>query len=143
MKKICWKLYVKNRSICMPYCKLNLNLNLIRFSSFTSLQPLMFFISLVKRNLWACLKWPISERNMGIFRGVKKKDLFFLTRHFFLHLLTRKFFSRLYKEEIKNNFHNNWRVFQIVKITHSICNLQARLYYMQINNTYIIWTKEL
>ena len=141
MKRICWKLYVKNRSICMPYCKLDLNL--IRFSSFTSLQLLMFFISPVKRNLWACLKWPISERNMGFFRGVKKRDLFFLQDICFLHLLTRRFFSRLYREKIKNNFHNNWRVFQIVKIKHSICNLQASLYYMQISNTYIIWTKEL
>ena len=59
---------------------------------------------------------------MDIFHGVKKRDLFFLQDIFFLYLLTKIFFSRIYREGIKNNFHNNWRVLQIAKVKHSTSN---------------------
>ena len=81
----------------MPYCKLNLNL--MSFFSLTSLQLLMFLISLVKTNLSAWSKWPISEGKMGIFHGVKKKgDLFFLQDICFSIFIDQEIFSYIEKE---------------------------------------------
>ena len=100
------------------------NLNWLSFCSLTSLQLLMFRISLLKKNLWSCSKWPIPEEISGRFSWRQKKRFVFLKTHFLKHLylLTRRFFSRIYRDGIKNVFHNIWRVFQIAKINHSSSN---------------------
>ena len=108
------------------------NLNLISFCPRTSLHVPHFstkkesVIILKMTNFWRI--------NLAIFHDIKKVEIYFPYG---------AFVSRIYKDGIKNIFNKNWRIFRIAKIKHSNSNFYEGLYYMEINNRYIIWTKEL
>ena len=120
----------KRQNECYPH-----NLNLTNFSRCTSLLVLMFLISLLKKNLIILKMTNLQEKFVHFSRRLKNRDLFSLQHYCFFYLLTKNFFSRIYRDGIKNIFHSSWRIFRMAKLTG--------LYYMQINNTYITWIKEL
>ena len=102
------------------------------------IHALVFLISLLKRNLWWYWKWQTSEGKIWPFFMMSKNwNLFSLFAIFF----NKKIFF-LHGDGINNIFHNIWQISQALKIKHSNSNFETGLYYMQINNTYIIWTRE-
>ena len=102
------------------------------------IHALVFLISLLKRNLWWYWKWQTFEGKIWPFFMMSKNwNLFSLFAIFF----NKKIFF-LHGDGINNIFHNIWKISQALKIKHSNSNFETGLYYMQINNTYIIWTRE-
>ena len=102
------------------------------------IHALVFLISILKRNLWWYWKWQTFEGKIWPFFMISKNwNLFSLFAIFF----NKKIFF-LYGDGINNIFHNIWMISQALKIKHSNSNFETGLYYMQINNTYIIWTRE-
>ena len=79
------------------------------------------------------------RKNVDIYLDVKKKKFIFLITHLFLIFVDEGiFFPRIYRDGIKSSFLNIWRVFQMAKIKRSNSNFKWGLYYMKINNTYIL-----
>ena len=102
------------------------------------IHALVFLISLLKRNLWWYWEWKTFEgRIWPFFMMSKNWNLFSL----FAIFLNKKFFF-LYGDGINNIFHNIWKISQALKIKHRNSNFETSLYYMQTNNTFIIWTRE-
>ena len=81
---------------------------------------------------------------LAIFLDVKKFASWRQKTHLLLIFVNKKnFFQKYIEIELKIFFHNIWRMFQMAKIKYSNSNFRTKLYYMQINNTYIMWIKEL
>ena len=63
------------------------------------------------------------RKNMEIFHDVKTIEIFFPYNRFVSYICWRGiFFSRLYRDWIKNIFHNIWRIFRRAKIKRSNSN---------------------
>ena len=60
---------------------------------------------------------------MDVSDDVKKKIIFLITHYLCLIFVDKDFFfSRKYRDEIINIFHNIWKVFQMTKIKYSNSN---------------------
>ena len=93
-------------------------------------------IMLKMTNFW----WII----LTIFHDIKNVEIYFSYNKFACYVCSEgEFSSGIYRDGIKNIFYNIWRTFRMAKIKHSNHNFKTGFYYMQINNIYIIWTKEL
>ena len=85
----------------------------------------------------------LERKILAIFLDVKKFASWRQKTHLLLIFVNKKFFFQKYIEiELKIFFRNIWRMFQMAKIKYSNSNFRTKLYYMQINNTYIMWIKE-
>ena len=97
--------------------------NNLNFYCLRSSQRLTLHISLLKRNLWSCSKWPISEGKIWTFFMASKKEIYFSYKAFVSYICWQGyFFSRIYWDGIKIVFHNIWRDFQMTKRKHSNTN---------------------
>ena len=81
------------------------NLNLIIFAC---VSPCMFPISLLKRKLWSYWKWQTFEWKIWPFFITSKIETYFPHNTFVSYIWN--FFSRIYRDRIKNNFQNIWRI---------------------------------
>ena len=59
------------------------------------------------------------KENLGIFHNVKKIEIYF-PRNTFVN--KEFFFSRIFRDGIKNISHNIWKIFGMAKLKHSNTN---------------------
>ena len=101
------------------------NLNLISFSSHTSLQLLMFPIALLKRSLWSYWKWQTFEGKIWpFFMTCKNRDLFFHNTFASYVCWEENFFQEYIELELKTFFIIFERLFEWQKQNITIINFK-------------------
>ena len=116
------------------------NLNLISSCSLTSLQLLMFPISIFPFPKESVIIENIKlfPEKFGHFHDAQKIEIDFYCNTFVSYICWQgDFFPRISRDGIKNIFNNTGKDFRMAKVKYSNNDFITGLCYIQINNTYI------